>query len=77
MQLAEAGVEQNRVASKCGNVVQLSPDSGLAPSLAYSAKTVSIDADLALVIASWPTLPEAARRKIVKAVELGRGKGAS
>jgi hypothetical protein len=38
---------------------------------------VAPDPELALVIATWPTLPEGARRKILKAVKMAGKKGAS
>ena len=62
--------------SELANKTLVSESSG-AESGALPANPTPPDPALALVIAAWPTLPEAVRRKIVKAVEVGGGKGAS
>jgi hypothetical protein len=63
--VAEAGVEQRRITPKCGNDLQQTLDSSLAPSLALGANLDQIDQELAEVIAAWPILSETDRSNIL------------
>jgi hypothetical protein len=60
---------------KASTPVTASPSFPLAHSLAHdSQKCPEIDADLARLIAAWPTLPEAMRAGILAMVEAARQK---
>lgn len=70
--VAEAGVEQNGLTALQCNDLRHSADSGLAPSLAYSANPVPIDPDLAVLIAAWPSLTDADKSAILAIATAGR-----
>jgi hypothetical protein len=70
--VAEAGVEQRRVTSKCGNDLQQSPDSGPAPNLTLEANSDPFDPELAAVVDTWPTLSAGVRRQILELTKSNR-----